>query len=92
MRVRVRAFATLRDHLGAREVELTVDDGASVRAALAALEADYPGLDGELLVDDHIPSTITVLRNGRLVAADDPESVALSAGDELVLAPPVTGG
>jgi|AntRauMinimDraft_4_1070384.scaffolds.fasta_scaffold00201_15 molybdopterin synthase sulfur carrier subunit len=92
MRIRVRAFATLRDHLGAREVEVTVDEDASVRAALAALEADYPGLDGELLVDDRVPSTVTVLRNGRRVSADEPGSVALSAGDELVLAPPVTGG
>jgi len=92
MRVRVRAFATLRDHLGAREVAAVVDDGATVRAALAALEADYPDLDGELLVDDRIPPTVTVLRNGRRVPADDPGSVALSVGDELVLAPPVTGG
>ena len=92
MRVRVRAFATLRDHLGAREVEVVVDDGASVRSVLAALEADYPGLGGELLVDGRIPSTATVLLNGRRVSADDPGSVALSTGDELVLAPPVTGG
>lgn len=88
----MRAFATLRDHLGAREVGVTVDEGASVRAALATLESDHPGLDGELLVDGRIPSTITVLRNGRLVSADEPESVTLTPGDELVLAPPVTGG
>lgn len=92
MRVRVRAFATLRDDLGAREVEVSVDEGASVGSLLASLESDYPGLDGELLAGDEIRSTVTVLRNGRLVPADRPESVALSAGDELVLAPPVTGG
>ena len=92
MRVRVRAFATLRDHLGAREVEVTVAEGATVGGVLAALEADYPDLDGELLVDDRIPSTVTVLRNGKRVPAEDPKSVALSPGDELVLAPPVTGG
>jgi len=90
--VRVRAFATLRDPLGGPEVELAVSDGASVSDALAALEAEYPGLAGNLLEDGEIPSTVTVLRNGRRVPATDPESVDLVDGDELVLAPPVTGG
>lgn len=92
MSVRVRAFATLRDPLGSPEVELAVSEGASVSDALAALETEYSGLAGELLEDGEIPSTVTVLRNGRRVPASDPESVDLTDGDELVLAPPVTGG
>lgn len=90
--VRVRAFATLRDPLGRPEVELAVSKGAAVSDALAALEAEYPGLSGKLLDDGEIPSTVTVLRNGRRVPATDPETVELADGDELVLAPPVTGG
>jgi molybdopterin synthase sulfur carrier subunit len=90
--VRVRAFATLRDPLGSPEVELAVSEGASVADALAALETEYSGLAGELLEDGEISSTVTVLRNGRRVPATDPESVGLTDGDELVLAPPVTGG
>lgn len=92
MRVRVRAFATLRDHLGASETELTIEEGASVADALRTLEADHDDLAGELLEDGEIPTTLTVLRNGRRVPADEPGDVALEDGDELVLAPPVTGG
>ena len=51
MRVRVRAFATLRDHLGAREVGVTVDEGASVRAALATLESQKRETDDRPLLE-----------------------------------------
>jgi molybdopterin synthase sulfur carrier subunit len=92
VQVRVRAFATLRDALGANETAVTLDDDAAVADALRTLEADHDGLAGELLADGEIPSTLTVLRNGERVPADDPNTVALVDGDELVLAPPVTGG
>jgi len=35
---------------------------------------------------------MTVLCSGTRVPNDDPDSVALAVGGELVLAPPVTGG
>lgn len=92
VRVRVRAFATLRDRLGAAETTLDCENGASVRDALEALEAANDDLSGELLVDGEIPTTVTVLYDGRRVPSDDPDSVAVADGGELVLAPPVTGG
>lgn len=90
MRIRVRAFSTLRDRLGDEEVKLNVEGNASVRDALATLEAEYSELAGELLADGEIPATVTILWNGQRV--NDPDTVTLDAGDELVLAPPITGG
>lgn len=92
MRIRVRAFSTLRDRLGDAETTLDCDEGTSVHDALEALEHTHDGLRGELLVDGTIPTTVTVLYDGTRVPNEDPDSVALAAGGELVLAPPVTGG
>jgi len=92
VQVRVRAFATLRDRLGDAETTLNCEEGTSVRDALEALEDSHDGLRGELLVDGTVPTTVTVLYDGTRVPNDDPDSVALAAGGELVLAPPVTGG
>jgi molybdopterin synthase catalytic subunit len=76
MRVTVRLYAQLRERAGSRELELELPDGARVRDALAAV--------GDLA--SGIPVVMAV--NREYAAAD----VELSAGDELALVPPVSGG
>jgi molybdopterin converting factor subunit 1 len=77
MEVTVRLFAMLRERAGAREVTLELPDGARVSDALAALRDVAP------------PELPLVMAVNREYARDD---VALSAGDELALIPPVSGG
>jgi molybdopterin converting factor small subunit len=81
MRVRVLAFARLREVLGfgARDVEL--DGGATVEALWDALAAGAPALAA------FRPST-RFARNGELTDA----GTTLRAGDEVALLPPVGGG
>jgi MoaE-MoaD fusion protein len=76
MEVTVRLFAMLRERAGAREVTLSLPDGARVSDALAELGAIAEGL----------PLVIAVNR----VYAD--EDQVLDPGDELALIPPVSGG
>jgi MoaE-MoaD fusion protein len=76
MEVTVRLFAMLRERAGAREVTLSLPDGARVSDALAELGAIAEGL----------PLVMAVNR----VYAD--EDQVLDAGDELALIPPVSGG
>lgn len=76
MRVRVRLFAILRERAGTDELELDLPDGARVADALAAVEGLAAGL----------PLVLAV--NREYADAD----AALSAGDELALIPPVSGG
>jgi molybdopterin converting factor subunit 1 len=77
MEVTVRLFAMLRERAGARELTLELPDGARVSDALAALRDVAP------------PELPLVMAVNREYARDD---VALSAGDELALIPPVSGG
>src|SRR4051794_13875398 len=76
MEVTVRLFAMLRERAGAREVTLSLPDGARVSDALAELGSIAQGL----------PLVMAVNRE----YAD--EDHVLDPGDELALIPPVSGG
>ncbi len=76
MQVRVRLFAALRERAGADEMALELPDGALVRDALARM--------APLTAD--VPIVMAV--NHEYAAGDQ----ALSAGDEIALIPPVSGG
>jgi molybdopterin synthase catalytic subunit len=76
MEVTVRLFAMLRERAGAREVTLSLPDGARVSDALVELGSIAEGL----------PLVMAVNRE----YAD--ENQVLDAGDELALIPPVSGG
>jgi MoaE-MoaD fusion protein len=76
MVVRVRLFAALRERAGRSEVELELPEGARVGDALEQLR-DVAG---------DVPVVMAVNRD--YADAD----VVLSAGDELALIPPVSGG
>jgi len=78
MEVTVRLFAMLRERAGgAREVTLSLPDGARVSDALAALGDVAP------------PELPLVMAVNREYARDDQ---VLDPGDELALIPPVSGG
>ena len=76
MKVRVRLFAQLRERAGAGQRALDLPEGARVADAIAALDEVAGGLP-------------VVMAVNREYAEDD---VALAAGDEVALIPPVSGG
>jgi molybdopterin synthase catalytic subunit len=76
MQVRVRLFAVLRERAGADVLELELPDGARVKDALSQIAP----------LSDGIPVVMAVNHE----YADG--EVALNAGDELALIPPVSGG
>ena len=76
MQVRVRLFAGLRERAGTDELALELPDGACVRDALASMRELTAG----------VPVVMAV--NHEYAAGDE----TLSAGDELALIPPVSGG
>lgn len=81
MRVRVRLFASLREAAGEGEVELDLPAGASAEDAWRALVGRHPALADRR-------ASLSAAVNRRYVAFDAP----LSAGDEVVFVPPVSGG
>jgi molybdopterin converting factor small subunit len=80
-RVRVLAFARIRELLGAAERELRVPPDARVSDVFAALARSAPALA-------ELEGSTRIARNGRLATPDEP----VSDGDEIALLPPFGGG
>lgn len=80
MKCTVKTFGITREITGAREVELEVAEGATVREFKQALFKQYPRLSG-------LNSLFIAVNHAY---ADDDQ--ALTAGDEIALIPPVAGG
>jgi len=76
MHIRVRLFAMLRERAGAEEIELELPDGAVVRDALERVGQLTAGIPVVMAVNHEYAEP----------------SAVLSAGDELALIPPVSGG
>lgn len=81
MKIRIRYFASLREITEKSEETLTIDNGATVSAARAALLARYPRLQAILE-----RSLCAVNR------AYVPVETVLHDSDELVFIPPMGGG
>jgi len=81
MRVRLLAFASASQALGAPEREWELADGADVAALTRSLEAALPALAPTL-------SRLAIAVDGELARPDTP----LSEGCEVALLPPVSGG
>jgi molybdopterin converting factor subunit 1 len=81
MKFSVRFFATLKERVGASQLEIELPEPASVEILLNAMVQECPAL--EPAVD-----TIIVAINQKFA---DPDQI-LAPNDEVVLFPPVSGG
>src|SRR5262245_4681965 len=81
MRVRVLLFASLREAVGEKTLELELRDRATVADLLAQLEADHP------VIARHRGKVLIARNEERAVP-----STQLRDGDEIALLPPVSGG
>lgn len=78
--VKIKAFGITRDILGAREVEVQLEDGRTVGDLRAQLASAYPGILA-------LTSLFVAVNNEY---ADD--TLVLNESDEVALIPPVSGG
>lgn len=81
MRIRLLAFASAGDALGAGEMDLDLPEGSRVAELRERLDRDYPKLAP-------LWPRLAVAVDGRVVAPDEP----LRDGAEVALLPPVSGG
>lgn len=81
LRVRVLAFARLRELLASGELRLELAAGARVSDVWQRLSDGHSALA-------QLRNSTRIARNGRIVSFDTP----LADGDELALLPPVGGG
>ena len=91
--MKVKIFATLRQLVGAKEIEVGLEGGDTVGSVVTRLVADYPAL-GEHILDDggNLEAYINVFVNGRSMRFLDGLNTSLGEGDVLAIFPPVAGG
>ena len=91
--MKVKISATLRQLVGAKEIEVGLEVGDTVGSVLVRLVADYPAL-GEHILDDegNLEAYINVFVNGRSIRFLDGLDTSLSEEDVLAIFPPVAGG
>lgn len=81
MKIRLLAFASAGDALGAHEMEMEMPDGSRVADLRVRLDRDYPKLAP-------LWPRLALAVDGHIVSADAP----LVDGAEVALLPPVSGG
>src|SRR5262249_48154995 len=81
MQVRLLFFATLKDIVGARQMQVDVPSGATVSDVLSHLERSYPR------IKDYRPIVLTAINEEYV-----DQAAQLSDGDEVAIFPPVSGG
>jgi len=92
--VKVSFYATLRDAVGARTVDLAVEEPISVRGLVAAMVERFPALRPVLLdPEGELSRSVHVFVNGR-GAGFLPDGLAtrVSAADAIDVFPAVAGG
>ena len=91
--MKVKIFATLRQLVGVKEIEVGLEVGDMVGSVIVRLVADYPAL-GEHILDDegNLEAYINVFVNRRSMRFLDGLNTSLSEDDVLAIFPPVAGG
>lgn len=91
--MKVRLFATLRQVAGAKEVEVDLETGETVRHALERLVHLQPNLK-ERIFDEKggLQRSIIILLKGRNIRLEEGLDTVLGEGDYLAIFPPVAGG
>jgi MoaD family protein len=91
--MQVRVYATLRDLVNAKAIELDVRETTSVRRLLKQAGELYPGLSAKLWNEqDELSRSIQVLVNGRAIAYLEGLQTQVRPEDRVDLFPPVGGG
>jgi len=91
--MKVKIFATLRQYVNSKEIEVDTKAGNTVRETLEKLTNKYPTLR-EYIFDEegNLQQSINVLVKGRNIKFKEGLDTILKKNDYLALFPPVGGG
>ena len=91
--MQVRVYATLRDLVNAKAIELDLREATDVRGLLKQASAAHPALGAKLWDEqDDLNKSIQVLVNGRAINFLSGLETPVDRDDRVDLFPPVGGG
>ncbi|HQE19815.1 MAG TPA: MoaD/ThiS family protein, partial [Aggregatilineales bacterium] len=91
--VTVTLYATLRDLVGSKRIEVPFEPGGTVRDFIEVINRTYPQI-GKMLVNENgeLSGEVHVFVHGRNVMWLDNLDTVINEGDDIDLIPPVAGG
>lgn len=94
MQLRVQFQGQLRNAVGMSERLVDLPDESTLRTLLTQLSGDYgPEVSRQLLTSSgEVQPCLLIARNGIAVPRTQAATTLLSAGDVVVLLPPIAGG
>lgn len=92
MEVTVDTFGPFREAVGAKSVTVTLEDGATVGDALAALVAEAPDLGDRLFDGEELAGSVVVTREGESIAHADGLETPVADSDTLRVTEQIVGG
>ncbi|MFV9510084.1 ubiquitin-like small modifier protein 1 [Tepidibacillus sp. LV47] len=93
--MQIQLFATYRDLVNAKVVDIPVPDLLTVKQLLQSLINHYPDFQDELFVDktqEQLKPHVNIFVNGRNIIYLHGLDTLISTKDEIALFPPVGGG
>lgn len=93
MEITFKAFATLREIIGAGEKTLILPKGEKIRGLLENLCSTHPGLREHLFdLTGQIKPYLIILKNGRNIMSIKQLDTVIDENDVIAVFPPVAGG
>lgn len=90
---RIKLFATLRDMVGKRFLDVPFEDGGTVRELIDAIGQADPALKTKMLdKNGELSGVVHVMVDGRNVMWLQGMDTIIRAGDDIALIPPAAGG
>jgi molybdopterin synthase sulfur carrier subunit len=89
----IKVFATFRQIVSGKEVQVDVQQGESVHDMLQNLIEQFPNFESELFdAQGNLQRHVHVFVNGKNIIHGDGLATVLQPSDEVALIPPVGGG
>jgi molybdopterin synthase sulfur carrier subunit len=93
MKIRFRAFASLREIIDAGEKTLVLPQGETIKGLLENLCNTYPRLRAHLFdLPGQIKPYFIILKNGRNIVSLQQLDTVIDENDVIAIFPPVAGG
>ena len=92
MKVKIRSFAMIREVIGSKLVELTVEEDLTLQELIKVFISKFPKADDYLLFNGTFSKNYVVALNGNRIDVNNFDNISIQENDEVAIIPPAGGG
>ncbi len=92
MKIYIRSFAMIREIIGSKRIDMSINDDVNIKDVIRQLVLNYPALQEYLIKNGEINNNILLVINSDEVNKTDYKKIILKENDEISIVPPSGGG